>query len=109
MTLVTITTQKAKAPGNLADEYLHLKAQLADLKRQEADLQKMILATGKDVIEGNFGRVSVSEISDRNQIDYKQAAETLIAPAKLATFTKFVQGGFRFNVRARRGDEEKAA
>lgn len=109
MTNVTIVTPKASHPGNLADEYLHLKAQLADLKKAEAQIKDAILATGKDVVEGNFGRVTVSQIADRDTIDYKRAAETMIAPKALSNFTKLVSGGFRFNVKARRGDEEKAA
>lgn len=98
----TITTQKARHPGNLADDYLHLKAQMADLKKQEKALQDAILATGKDIVEGNFGRVSVSEIADREDLDYKRAAQTMIAPKVLANFTRQVAGFYRFNVRARK-------
>lgn len=109
MSIVTITTKKAAYPTNLADEYLHLKAQLAELKQQEKELQDAIVATGRDVIEGNFGRVVVSVLADREAIDYKAAAEELISARKLAKFVKFVSGGYRFNVRARTGEEEKAA
>lgn len=107
MTNITIIAAKAAYPGNLADEYLHLKAQMADLKKAEDALKDAILATGKASIEGNFGRVVVSEIVQRVTIDYKRAAETMIAPKVLADFTRVLPGNYRFNVKARIG--EKAA
>jgi hypothetical protein len=106
---MTIIAQRAQVPGNLADEYLALKAKIADLKVKEKALQDAIVATGKDVIEGTFGRVTVSEIEDRWEIDYRAAAVDRLGPKILARYRKFVAGTTRFNVRARKGEEVKAA
>ena len=109
MAKISIVAEKAKYPGNLADELLHIKARIADLKEEEKRLQDHILATGEDVIEGVFARVTVSYVPDALLIDYRRAAEVHLNPAVLEQYTKFRQGTVRFNVRARRGDEEVAA
>lgn len=101
---MTIVAARASAPGNLADEYLSLKAKLADLKVQEKRLQDAILATGRDVIEGTFGRVTVSKIAESWAFDFKAAAEANLTPAVIARYTKPVAGTTRFNVRARKGE-----
>lgn len=99
---MTIVAQRAPAPGCLADDYLSLKAQIADLRLKEKLLQDAIVATGQKVLEGTFGRVAVSEIADSWAFDYRAAAEANLKPEVIAQYTKPVAGGYRFNVRARK-------
>ena len=103
MSNITIMTTKAKYPGNLADEHFHLKAQIADLKRELSAVEDAIYLSGERVIEGNFARVTVSEVKPGTAIDYKAAAEAYLAPAVVAGFTKLRNGSIRVISNARQG------
>ena len=108
MTEIKITTVKAPYPRNLADEHFHLRAKLADLKVELAAVEAAILSTKRPFLEGNFASVRVSSTKDGFSIDYKRAAEEMLAPNVLSKFRKFRKGGWRFTSTARQGDEDVA-
>jgi len=109
MTTITITTQKAKYPGNLADEYLALKAEKAELAEREAALKDKILAAGESTIEGNFGRVVVSRRAPTIVVDYIKAAKDNLSQRVLEQYETMRQGSVTFNVRARVADAAPTA
>jgi hypothetical protein len=49
----------------LVDRLGDIKAQIADLKKVEADLIKRITDAGEDAIDGRFYRATVSEVAER--------------------------------------------
>lgn len=108
--VITITAKKAAYPGNLADEYLDLKRRIAELAAEEKVLKDAILATGKPVLEGNFGRVTVSPVEGRVDIDYRAAALGMLSKPVLERYrSKSVAPTYRFNVRARVADAKPEA
>ena len=108
MTTITITTTKAKHPKNLADEHFHLKACIAGMKAKLKAVEREIEKTGLNVIEGNFARVTCSEIKVFAAIDYKAAAEECLTPALLAGYVKYSKAHFRVVSKSRRGDDKVA-
>lgn len=101
---------KTRFPGNLADEYLKLQADKAELASREKALKEAILATREAAIEGAYARVSVSLIEGRLEIDYKAAALDLIAEKALESYrNKKVAPSYRFCVKARVPDARPAA
>ena len=105
---IVITTAKVKFPGNLADEYLALKAEIAKLAQQEKELKQRLLAIQKDVVEGNFGRVTISHVAGGWKPDYKTAAEECLSAKRLEKYKRWQGESVRFNVKARVADNKAA-
>lgn len=79
MPVITITTQKAKHPGNLADELGALQAQIAELRKKEKQLKDAIIANGgDDGINGNFFRATASYVEASAPIDWQAAFFALV-------------------------------
>ena len=76
--------------ASLADTYAALKLEIEKLEEQLKAVKKDIVATGRDVIEGEDFRVSVN-LQERKTISVKKAEEVL-APeiiAKILTVSEF--------------------
>jgi hypothetical protein len=84
MTMITISTQKARFPGNLADELGALQAQIKELRDKERMLKDSLIATRKAKVEGNFFSVSISDIEDAYPIDWELPFMSLVPKTRQA-------------------------
>lgn len=108
MSTITITTEKAKYPGSLADEYLALQARQAGLAEQMRDLKSRIDGTGHKVIEGNWARVTVSHTANGLTFDAAMA-KTFLSEATIAKCQKVRKGATQFRCFALKVDSTLAA
>lgn len=96
-------------PGDfLADEYIALKAQQAELAKREKALKEALLKLGKPVVEGQYGRVSISRCEGRFSYDSKML-ERAFPSDSLAMCMKQSAPSIRFLVSARKADAKVAA
>jgi len=84
----------------LADLYLSLKAQMADLAEQEKLLKADLLLLNDVEFEGQISRVTISEVEGSLSYD-KELLERLVPVATLAQCKKRGKPSIRFNVKAR--------
>jgi hypothetical protein len=61
--------------GGVADRLGQIKAQLADLKKEEGKLKQELIDSGLAVVEGSFYRVAVSESEGKTLVDWRAIAE----------------------------------
>ena len=61
--------------GGVADRLGQIKAQLADLKKEEGKLKQELIDSGLAVVEGWFYRVAVSESEGKVLVDWIKIAE----------------------------------
>ena len=61
----------------IVDRLGDIKAQIADLKKIEADLIARITNAGVDAIDGNTFRATVSTVAERQSLDAKAAEAKL--------------------------------
>ena len=54
-----------------------IKAQIADLKKIEADLIARIVNSGSDAVDGSAYRATVSQVAERQSLDAKAAEAKL--------------------------------
>lgn len=97
-----------KPHPRLADAYLELKARMAELAEQEAQLKQALLQLGLNVVEGEYARVTISEVPGRVTYD----ADTLrkYVPAEtLALCEKTSAPSIRFAVKAKLSSAVKIA
>jgi hypothetical protein len=77
-------------PSTLADKLGHIRAQIADLEQQEAEIRDKLVETGDSEIEGRLFRVTVARYETR-LIDFKGLIDRLHPAAKiLSQYTVFV-------------------
>ena len=63
--------------ASVVDRLGDIKAQIAELKKVEANLIALIVNTGDDAIDGNLFRATVSEVAERSSLDVKAAEAKL--------------------------------
>ena len=63
--------------GALVDRLGDIKAQIADLKKIEAELAERITAAGDDVVEGRFYRAAIVHVAESSSLDPKAAEAKL--------------------------------
>lgn len=63
--------------ASVVDRLGDIKAQIAELKKVEANLIALIVNTGDDAIDGNLFRATVSEVAERQSLDVKAAEAKL--------------------------------
>lgn len=86
--------------STLADQYLQLKAQQAELDTKEKAIKEKLLALNDAEIEGKLARVTISEVAGR--LSYDSALLKKLVPAStLAQCEKRGAPSTRFNVKAR--------
>lgn len=61
----------------IVDRLGDIKAQIANLKKIEADLVARLVDTGDSAIDGNLFRATVSEVAERSSLDVKAAEAKL--------------------------------
>lgn len=91
--------------GKAADDYLALKAAQAELKKKEDELKKIMLAFGRDVIEGHVARVTVSRVPGAKTYD-KAMLEKLFDPMLLLLAEKQGAPSIRFAAKARMAESK---
>ncbi len=84
----------------LADLYLILKAQMADLAEQEKALKAKLLSLKDTEFEGQVGRITISEVEGSTTYD-KVLLEACIPATTLALCKKKGKPSLRFTVKAR--------
>ena len=84
----------------LADLYLTLKAQMADLAEQEKALKADLLLLNDTEFEGQIGRVTISEVEGSVTYD-KITLEALVPKTTLDQCKKRNKDSIRFTVKAR--------
>ena len=91
-------------PGSyLADEYLELKAQQAELAAREKAIKEALILMNAPEVQGKYGRVKISEVQPGYVNDAKLMAQHL-SESVLAKCKRLRAGSFRFNVTARKAD-----
>ena len=85
----------------LADEYLALKAEQANLALREKAIKDALLRMGVEELEGEFARVSISEVAGRSSYDAK-ALEQIFPKSQLDMCRKVGSPSLRFSVSARK-------
>lgn len=63
--------------ASVVDRLGDIKAQIAELKKVEANLVALIVNTGDNAIDGNLFRATVSEVAERSSLDVKAAEAKL--------------------------------
>lgn len=63
--------------ASVVDRLGDIKAQIAELKKVEANLVALIVNTGDSAIDGNLFRATVSEVAERSSLDVKAAEAKL--------------------------------
>jgi hypothetical protein len=61
----------------IVDRLGDIKAQIADLKKIEADLVQRLLDSEQSAIDGRFYRATVSQVAERQSLDVKAAEAKL--------------------------------
>jgi len=59
--------------SNTADRLGDIRAQIADLKKIEANLTGLLINSGESVVEGGLFRATISQVADRSSLDAKAA------------------------------------
>ena len=92
--------KKIKSSPRLADQYLLLKARMAELAKEELAIKKALLLMGMPVVEGEIARVTISEVPGR--VTYDADALRKYVPAKtLAMCEKVSESSTRFSVKSK--------
>lgn len=91
---------KFRPSPKLADHYLDLKARQSALADEEAALKEALLALGMPVVEGDYGRVTISEVEGRVSYSADKLRE-LVPAATLAQCETVGKPSLRFGVKAK--------
>lgn len=86
--------------GKAADDFLALKAAQAEMAKKEDELKRIMLAFGRDVIEGHIARVTVSRVPGRVSIDV-DAVQKLLPAKVFESLKKVGSPSVRFAAKAR--------
>ena len=70
---------------NPVDRLAYVKAQIADLKKEEDELKQELISLGIPVIEGALHRAAVSLVEGRTIIDWEEIAKKLEPSRQLVT------------------------
>lgn len=90
--------------GDLVDQLLSVKAQLAELETREREIKDCLVATGEKTIEGMLARASVSYCQGREKIDWQTIAERFNPSRQLITAHTTIGSPFHtVRVSARKG------
>ena len=84
--------------GGVADRLGQIKAQLADLKKEESKFKEELIESGLAVVEGSFYRVAVSESEGKTLVDWRKIAEKF-SPSRQLVKANTSTGEAYFTVR----------
>ncbi len=89
--------------GGIVDRLASVKAGIADLQAEKAQLESVLIESGRLAIDGTQHRVSVVEVMGRKTTDWKSVAEVLKPSQVLVdTYTTVSDGYTIVRVSARR-------
>lgn len=92
--------------GDIVDQLLTLKAQLAELEQKEKELKDCLISAGLPTIEGMLARASVSYCAGREKIDWQTIAMRFEPSRQLITaHTTYGQAFHVVRVSARKGSK----
>ena len=93
--------------GDIVDQLLTLKAQLAELEQKEKELKDTLIAAGVPTIEGMLARASVSYCDGRAKVDWESIANKLGTPSRqlITAHTTYGQAFHVVRVSARKGSK----
>ena len=90
--------------GDIVDQLLTVKAQLAELEQKEKELKDCLIAAGVPSIEGVLARASVSYCAGREKVDWQTIAMRFEPSRQLITAHTTVGAPFNtVRVTARKG------
>ena len=90
--------------GDIVDQLLTVKAQLAELEQKEKELKDCLIAAGLPSIEGVLARASVSYCAGREKVDWLTIAQKFEPSRQLITAHTTVGAPFHtVRVSARKG------
>ena len=91
--------------GDLVDQLLSVKAQLAELQEKEKELKDCLVATGEKSIDGLLARASISYCDGRAKVDWESIANKLGTPSRqlITAHTTYGQPFHVVRVSARKG------
>ena len=84
--------------GGVADRLGQIKAQLADLKKEEGKLKQELIDSGLAAIEGSFYQVAISDSEGKTLVDWKKIAEKF-SPSRQLIKANTSKGEAYFTVR----------
>lgn len=91
---------KFRPSPKLADHYLELKARQAALAEEEKALKEALLRMGMEVVEGEYARVTISDVAGRVSYDADKLRE-LVPSETLDQCEKVGASTIRFAVKAK--------
>lgn len=72
-----MATQPIEITAAIVDRLGDIKAQIADLKKVEAELAQRLIDSGADIVDGVGYRATVSVVAERQSLDVKAAEAKL--------------------------------
>jgi hypothetical protein len=84
--------------GGVADRLGQIKAQLADLKKEEGKLKQELIDSGLAAIEGSFYQVAISDSEGKTLVDWRKIAEKF-SPSRQLIKANTSKGEAYFTVR----------
>ena len=72
-----MATKPIEITAAIVDRLGDIKAQIAELKKVEAELAQRLIDSGADVIDGHGYRASISVVAERQSLDVKAAEAKL--------------------------------
>ena len=60
--------------GRVVDRMAQVKAQIADLKKEEAALRQELVESGESVVDGLFYRAAISQVDGKVSVDWQSIA-----------------------------------
>ena len=80
--------------GGIVDRLAIVKAQLAQLKAEEAALKDQLAASGESIVEGLYHRAAISEVGAKPCIDWRAIAEHFNPSRQLVTAHTSLDDGY---------------
>lgn len=72
-----MATKPIEITAAIVDRLGDIKAQIAELKKVEAELAQRLIDSGADVIDGHGYRAAISVVAERQSLDVKAAEAKL--------------------------------
>ena len=94
--------------GKAADDFLALKAAQAEMAKKEDELKRIMLAFGRDVIEGHVARVTVSRVPGRVSLDI-EGVKAVLPPKVFESLKRVGSPSIRFAAKARLAQSKVSA
>ena len=71
--------------GGIVDRLAAVKAQLSNLKAEEAALKQVLIDSGETIVDGEEHRAAISLVAGKTTVDWRAVAEYLKPSRQLVT------------------------